>query len=127
MLAVCLSVTLPFPSSPEAENLMPSLVHAMVTEGASRQRVGEVALASDGLPPASLPPWEAQRTRVADHGHVAADALELGRRHPDDALVLGVGDAQVLAVNVHELELVGRDAVVVCGGPADRTTREMYG
>tara|TARA_B110001452_G_scaffold13284_1_gene10969 strand:- start:515 stop:1012 length:498 start_codon:yes stop_codon:yes gene_type:complete len=85
---------------------------------------------------------------VAQDGQVAADALELASRpvtkrvgrsvgglamswcpaagdgrgggcvHLDLALVLGIGDAEVLRVNVHELELEVRDAVlrlVLCG------------
>ena len=44
---------------------------------------------------------------------VAADALELGGGHLDLALVLGVRDAQVLGVDVHELELEVGDAVLV--------------
>lgn len=47
------------------------------------------------------------------HGHqVGRDALELGARHRDGRSVLGVGDAQVLLVNVHQLEVVLGDAVV---------------
>ena len=47
------------------------------------------------------------------HGHeVSGDALELGRRHADGGRVLGVGNAQVLLVNVHELEVILGDAVV---------------
>lgn len=50
------------------------------------------------------------------HGHqVGRDALELGARHADGGRVLGVGNAQVLLVNVHELEVVLGDAVVFGG------------
>lgn len=48
------------------------------------------------------------------HGRqVGADAAELGRRHGDGGGVLGLGNAQVLLVNVHELEVVLADAVVL--------------
>lgn len=42
---------------------------------------------------------------VAEDLEVADDALELSGRHLDGALVLGVGNAELLGVNVHELEL----------------------
>jgi len=51
--------------------------------------------------------------RVPDGGEVTADALELVRRHPEDGVVVGVGDAEVLAVNIHQLELVVRHTVRV--------------
>ena len=46
---------------------------------------------------------------VAEDLEVANDALELSRGHLDGALVLGVGDAKLLGVNVHELELCKND------------------
>ena len=55
---------------------------------------------------------------VAKDLEVADDALELSGGHLDGALVLGVGDAKLLGVNVHELELCknefgGRGEVMV--------------
>ena len=44
---------------------------------------------------------------------VAHYALELARGHLDDALVVRVGDAEVLRVDVHELELEVANAVAV--------------
>ena len=51
------------------------------------------------------------RTRLRHGYQVRCDALELGRRHADGRGVLGVRDAEVLLVNVHELEVVLRDPV----------------
>jgi len=50
--------------------------------------------------------------RVAEHPQVADDALELRRGHFDVARVLLLGDAQVLAVDVHELHFEVRNAVL---------------
>lgn len=55
-----------------------------------------------------------RRTGVPDAAEVLADPGELGGGHADDGLVLGVGDAQVLAVDVHELHLEVGDLVLVC-------------
>ena len=52
--------------------------------------------------------------RVAQDAEVAADARELGRGHLDDAGVLGVGNAQVLGVQVHQLHLVVAGSVLFC-------------
>lgn len=46
---------------------------------------------------------------IAEDLEVADDALELSRGHLDGALVLGVRDAKLLGVNVHELELCKND------------------
>ena len=54
----------------------------------------------------------AVHTRLG-HGHqIGRDAFELGRRHADGGGVLGIGDAQVFLVNVHELEVVLGDSVI---------------
>lgn len=54
------------------------------------------------------------------HGReLAADALELGRGHADDALVGRGGDAEVVGVDVHKLEVEGRDAVLLRGLEGD--------
>ena len=50
---------------------------------------------------------------VSNDGNLAANALELTSGHGDVALVLGVGDSEMLAVDVHELELEVEHAVVV--------------
>mmetsp|Transcript_25393 Transcript_25393/g.51039 ORF Transcript_25393/g.51039 Transcript_25393/m.51039 type:complete len:239 (-) Transcript_25393:158-874(-) len=50
--------------------------------------------------------------RVTKDGEVLADALELIGWHLNAALVVGVGDAKVLGINVHQLELEVRDAVL---------------
>jgi len=42
-----------------------------------------------------------RRTGVADAAQVLADARVLPGRHSDGGVVVRVGDAQVLAVNVH--------------------------
>lgn len=47
---------------------------------------------------------------VADDGDLAADALELGGGHLDDALVLSVRDTEVLAIDVHKLQVEVGDA-----------------
>ena len=44
-------------------------------------------------------------TCVAYTGQVVADTLVLAAGHGDGGHVVGVWDAQVLAVNVHELQL----------------------
>jgi hypothetical protein len=54
------------------------------------------------------------RTSVANVGEIFADARELSCRHAHDGAVLRVRDAEVLAVDVHELELKVRDAVILC-------------
>ena len=56
----------------------------------------------------------AQRTSVADVGQVLADAGKFARWHAHNCAVLCVWDAQVLAVNVHELELKVTDTVILC-------------
>mmetsp|Transcript_37364 Transcript_37364/g.98845 ORF Transcript_37364/g.98845 Transcript_37364/m.98845 type:complete len:345 (+) Transcript_37364:1-1035(+) len=50
--------------------------------------------------------------RVAEDRQVLADALELARRHLDDRLVVRIRNAKVLGVNVHQLELEVRNAVL---------------
>lgn len=46
---------------------------------------------------------------------ISDDALELGGGKLDLGVVDGVGNAEVLLVDVHELHLVLSDAVVLCG------------
>lgn len=55
-----------------------------------------------------------KRLTGVGHGHqVRADPPELSGRHGDGGAILGIGDTQVLLVNVHELEVVLADAVIV--------------
>lgn len=44
-------------------------------------------------------------TGIAEDGEISDDSLELARGHAHGAAVLGIGDAQVLGLDVHELEL----------------------
>ncbi len=56
---------------------------------------------------------EGRRTRLR-HGHqIGADATELAGRHLDAGRVLGVGNTQMLLVNVHELEVILGNTVVL--------------
>ena len=86
---------LPVPSSPVAVNLTPSLVQAMPTVFMFSLTVAKKKIKKIK-----------KHTRVADDGEVAADALELGRGHLDDGIVVGLRDAEVFAVDVEELELI---------------------
>ena len=52
------------------------------------------------------------RTRLGHGSQVCADSPKLGGRHGNGGRVLGLGDAEMLLVNVHELEVVLADAVV---------------
>jgi hypothetical protein len=51
-------------------------------------------------------------TCVSDIAEVFADAGKLCGGHAHDCCILGVRDAQVLAVDVHQLEFKVRDAVI---------------
>jgi hypothetical protein len=53
------------------------------------------------------------RAGVPDGGEVAADSQKLRAGHLHHSAILGVWDAQVLAVDVHELELEVADLVLV--------------
>lgn len=55
------------------------------------------------------------RTRLRHGEEVGTDTTELGSGHGDRGSVLGLGDAKVLLVDVHKLEVVLGDAVVVGG------------
>lgn len=79
----------PEPISPSAEKVTPSLSTSMTTELVISTRVGQV-------------------------DHVATDALELLAGHADRGVVDSVRDAEVLRVDVHELEVVLAHAVVLC-------------
>lgn len=81
--------------SPWQLNLTPSFVHSIAT-------VGSACILERG---------SKVRTRLGQGAQVPADALELGRWHCDGGGVLGLGDAQVLLVNVHELDVVLADPV----------------
>jgi len=72
--------------------------------------IAEVALGAE----ASAVFGAADDHRVAQDAEVAADARELGRGHLDDAGVFGVGNAQVLGVQVHQLHLVVAGSVLFC-------------
>lgn len=61
----------------------------------------------------SNPPEQERLTRLGHGDQVTADAAELGCWHRNGGRVLGFGDAQVLLVNVHQLEVVLADAVVL--------------
>ena len=52
---------------------------------------------------------------VAEDGNIADNSLELGRRHAHSALVLSVGDAEVLRLNIHKLELKIGHSVLLGG------------
>lgn len=52
--------------------------------------------------------------RITDGAEVTTDSLELVGRHRDRAGEVRVGHVQVLAVNVHQLQLKVGDAVLVC-------------
>ena len=58
-------------------------------------------------------------TSVPDSRQIPDDALELASRHLDRGLVVSVGDPEVLAVDVHELDVKVGDAVLVCKGGVD--------
>lgn len=54
------------------------------------------------------------RTVLADDGQVADDPLELAGGHGHGALVVLLGDAQVLGLDVHQLQLEVGDPVLIC-------------
>ena len=75
------------------------------------QDVAHAEVALDGELDALL--GDADRARVADARKVAADTLEVRRRHRDHTLVLRFRHGQLLAVNIHELQLeVGHRALL---------------
>lgn len=95
------SVTAPLPMSPLQENLTPSLDASMATAKGDDQQGGQ---RGEKQPP---------HTRLGQRHQIHADAPELLRRHRDGRGVLGLGDAQVLLVNVHELQVVLAEPVAL--------------
>ena len=55
------------------------------------------------------------RTGIAKGSEVPHNPLELSGRHFNGRVVVCVRDAQVLAINVHELDFEVRDTILVCG------------
>lgn len=51
--------------------------------------------------------------RLTNRAQIAADTLEIGRRHAHNGRILSLGDTKVVRVDVHLLDLKVRDAVVV--------------
>ena len=101
---------LALPMSPEVLNFTPSLVTVIHTAPCA-EGCGDTASAR-GLQQ-RMAHSSHSRACVPDAGQVAADAHELGGGHLDDCTVLGVRDAQVLAVNIHQLQLKVADLVLV--------------
>lgn len=56
----------------------------------------------------------ADQHRIAHDAHVAADARELAAGHFDRAGVVGVGNAQMLAVQVHQAQFVVSEFILIC-------------
>ena len=61
--------------------------------------------------------WINLCTCVPDAAEVLADPHKLSRRHADDGLVLGIRDAKVLAIDVHELHLEVGNLILLCSFP----------
>ena len=79
--------------------------------GAANEDVSGAEVARDGEADSLL--GDGNGAGVSEDLEVTDDALELGGGHADGGLVLGLRDAEVVGVNVHELELKVRDAVLV--------------
>jgi hypothetical protein len=56
-------------------------------------------------------------TSVPDAAEVLADPHKLSGRHADDGLVLGIRDAEVLTIDVHQLHLEIDDFILLCPFP----------
>lgn len=52
-------------------------------------------------------------TRLRKSGEISADTLELCGGHLDGRGIFGLGNTQVLLVNVHELDVIFADSVTV--------------
>lgn len=74
-----------------------------------------IAAAKPSIAAGQAWPTTEQRTGVADGGQVLDDALELPRRQLHGGVVLGLRDAQVLRVNVHQLQVELGQPLLVCG------------
>jgi hypothetical protein len=99
-LAFCRKVTAPLPMSPWQENLIPSLVASIETTP-FYQTLTHVQ--------AQTP----QLTRFRNRTQVPANPLELCAGQGDGSAIVGLGDTEVLLVDVHELDIILADTVVL--------------
>lgn len=107
----CRRVTFALPMSPLVLNFTESFDTEMRTVGG---REGDHQRPSERADAETHYLRRRRLTCVANRREVLADALELPRVHLNGGSVLGVGDAEVLAVDVHELQLELGDALLLC-------------
>lgn len=91
------NVTLPLPTSPSLENLIPSFVHSIVTVFTLVRNANDTICRVF--------------TGIANGLKIANNFSETCRRHSHDSVVACVRDTKVFTVNIHQFQIIFTDLV----------------